>query len=96
MTIERYITQTIQALLDSPAHVATKYLSSTLTIRVARRRFRHAPRRRPVIDLVVTIGRPNYAGRRFVKACLAAGEPFPVKRVQLTGSQTPTRKTIAA
>lgn len=32
---------------------------------------------------LVSIGKPNYYERRFIKACLKAGEPFPVKKVQL-------------
>lgn len=31
----------------------------------------------------VTIGSPNYAEREFIKQCKKAGEPFPVKKVQL-------------
>ncbi len=32
---------------------------------------------------LLTVGRPAYLERRFIKACLKAGEPFPVKKVQL-------------
>jgi hypothetical protein len=32
---------------------------------------------------IVTIGKPNYAEREFVKKCKQSGEPFPVKRLQL-------------
>lgn len=32
---------------------------------------------------VVTLGGPNYAERKFLKACKAAGEPLPVKKLQL-------------
>jgi len=33
--------------------------------------------------MVLTIGRPNYAEREFIKLCKKAGEPFPVKKMQL-------------
>jgi hypothetical protein len=33
---------------------------------------------------VVTFGAPGYKQQRFIDACLTAGEPFPVKKVQLT------------
>jgi len=34
------------------------------------------------IEIVLTIGRPNYAERKFIKLCKKAGEPFPVKKMQ--------------
>lgn len=34
--------------------------------------------------LVVTIGRPNYRECQFIKKCKKAGEPFPVKKLQIT------------
>ena len=39
---------------------------------------------------LVTVGKPAYLERRFIKACLKAGEPFPVKKVQLKFYRTPT------
>lgn len=35
------------------------------------------------IALVVKIGKPNYAEREFIKDCLAAGEKFPIRKLQL-------------
>ena len=35
------------------------------------------------IEMVVTIGRPNDLGRKFVKDCIKAGEKFPVRKAQL-------------
>lgn len=32
---------------------------------------------------LVSIGKPNYYERRFIKACLKAGATFPVKKIQL-------------
>jgi len=32
---------------------------------------------------LLTVGKPAYLERRFIKACIKAGEPFPVKKVQL-------------
>lgn len=34
-------------------------------------------------EMVVTFGAPNYEAREFIKKCKKAGEPFPVKKVQL-------------
>jgi len=35
------------------------------------------------LDVRVTFGAPNYAERKFIKLCKKAGEPFPVKKIQL-------------
>lgn len=35
------------------------------------------------LEMVLTIGKPNFRGRAFVKACQEAGEPFPVKKAQV-------------
>jgi hypothetical protein len=34
-------------------------------------------------SLVVTIGKPNFREREFIKTCQKAGEPLPVRKVQL-------------
>ena len=34
-------------------------------------------------ELVVTFGAPDYRTAQFIKRCKQAGEPFPVKKVQL-------------
>lgn len=75
------VAKVVAALVDSGARTATKYISPTERVRATRR---HRPRRGARnVDIVLTIGRPNYADRAFIKKCAAAGEPFPVRRVQL-------------
>ena len=60
---------------------ATKYYAPGLVIKATAR---HKPKRRArSVEIVVTIGAPNYAERQFVKQLKKAGEPFPVKRVQV-------------
>ena len=75
-------------ILDNGAKRATKYLSEKLTITATYQGKYHARDRRRTI--LFTIGVPNYDARRFIKKCKAAGEPFPVKRVQIT-IRPPTR-----
>ena len=60
---------------------ATVYLSPTLVVSVCRRFKLTARATRQ--DFVLKIGRPNYLEVRFIAACKKAGEPFPVKKVQL-------------
>lgn len=44
----------------------------------------HKPTRTDTSEtLIITIGKPAYRQRQFIKACIKAGEPFPVKKPQL-------------
>lgn len=69
-----------EVLGDPTVKRATRIVSPKLTV-VATRRFKHN-RRNSREELVLTIGRPNYAARQLIKACVKAGEPFPVKKLQ--------------
>lgn len=71
-------------LLNSGAKTATAYVSEKLVVRIARRTFRNKHRGAEPIALVVTIGRPNHAARTFIKTAKRAGEPFPIRKAQLT------------
>lgn len=71
----------ISSLVKSGARQATKYVSPTQTIKATRR---HKPNKRDLrVEFVLTIGRPNYKERAFIKTAKKAGEPFPIKKVQL-------------
>jgi len=72
----------IDALLNSKDCKSASYYVSPK--KVVKATFRHKPRKgNRYQEMVVTVGCPNYLGRLFVKKCMQAGEPFPVKRVQL-------------
>lgn len=74
----------VLALTAHNAYVATKFVSRTLVVRATRRLFkRKLPSKSHNIEAVLTIGRPNYLERDFIKLCLKAREPFPVKAIQL-------------
>lgn len=75
------IAQVIRVLLKTGARKATKFLSDRETVKVSRTW--KPDRRSRSQTLVVTMGRPNYAEREFLKKCRRAGEPVPVKRVQI-------------
>lgn len=66
---------------DSRIRSASKYVTPLLVVTATRRGKPH--RRDTRLEMVLTIGRPNFRGRAFVKACRKAGEPFPVRKVQL-------------
>ena len=86
------VTACIAAILTAPTapdvYRATKYLTPDFVVKVTARRF--GKKRELVttqsLDLVVTLGRPNFRERAFVKGVLRAGEPFPVRKVQLQRS----------
>jgi hypothetical protein len=62
---------------------ATVYISPTLTVKESRR---HKPNARSrSVEIVLTIGRPNSAEREFIRVAKKAGEPFPIRKVQLRG-----------
>ncbi len=75
------IASVLKALLaDLEARQAIKYINPTLRVKATRyRRQRKGDR----TDVRLTIGRPNSREQEFIKACKAAGEAFPVKKVQL-------------
>lgn len=58
----------------------TQYLSDNLVVKLTSRQA--GPRERQV-SYVLTVGRPNFAERAFLKSCKKAGEPVPVKKTQL-------------
>lgn len=60
---------------------ATVYLDEKLVVSVCRR---HKPKSRDrMADFVLKIGAPNFEQREFIKRCKRAGEPLPVRKVQL-------------
>ena len=72
----------VEALLSNGGvRQAVAYVAPDFVVKATRQR---KPTKRTRSEtLLLTIGRPAYLERRFIKACLKAGEPFPVKKVQL-------------
>lgn len=75
------IARVVEALLESGARKATKFVSPDLTVK-ATHQFK--PRKNDrLTEVRLTFGQPNYAESKFIAKAIAAGEPFPVKKVQL-------------
>lgn len=80
------IGRVVRTLIETPgAHKVTAYLSPNQTVKATQIVFcgklpRKNARR---ADIRVTIGDPNHAERAFIKAARAAGEPFPIKKLQI-------------
>jgi len=84
------VAQVVDALLATDAWKATKFLSDKSIVRATRKMYgKDTPRGRRIdkrdrsVDISLVIGKPNYLEREFIKKCRKAGEPIPVKRVQL-------------
>jgi hypothetical protein len=76
-----------ECILDGGAYKATKYYGDKLTVKATRKLFKYNGRkvdkRQTITEILFTIGRPNYEEREFIKKCFEAGEPLPVKKIQL-------------
>lgn len=72
----------IKTLIAEGAKTATKYLTQQLIVRATRRAYN---KKFPMskVEILVTIGKPNWRERDYAKTCRLAGEPFPVKKIQL-------------
>ena len=74
---------TVAAILiaTKDAKSAIKYLSDKLVVKAAWHNKPKANNRGET--MVVTFGKPNYREMAFIKNLKKAGEPFPVKKIQL-------------
>lgn len=80
--MEKWISQVVSLLVKSGMRKATKYVSEKEVITATRRTYQGKILRENV-DVVLKIGKPNYAEREYIKLLKKAGEPFPVKKIVL-------------
>ncbi len=78
----------IDTLLGQKALKATYYISPNLIVRAVRKTYKNGTAKRHILrsantEVMLTIGKPNYREREFIKDCQKAGESFPVKKIQL-------------
>lgn len=79
-----WIAQLAEIILDGGAVRATKYVSDKLTVKATRQTYKgRIDKRARAVTMLVTVGIPNYVEREFIKKCKQAGEPFPVKKIQV-------------
>ena len=81
--MKNYYNEVIEAMLSGNVVKAVKYISPKEIVRAVRTRYHGKLRKVGNIEISLTIGRPNFIEREFIKACVKAGEPFPVKKLQL-------------
>ena len=80
-TLERAITQVANAIIRYDVKRATKYLLPNYTVKATVQGNPDGRCRQRTI--LVTYGRPNYLEEKFIKLAKKAGEPFPIKKVQM-------------
>lgn len=72
---------------NNKVRFAAKYLSEKLVVRASRPVFGPKGKKRIIkggnLQLILTVGKPNFEQREFIKSCKKAGEPFPVKKMQI-------------
>jgi len=78
------IKEIVGTLIWTGAHKATKYFSDKQIVRATRKVFGGRINKRDrSIEIILTIGHPNYAERKFIKQCKMANVKFPIKKIQL-------------
>ena len=76
--------QLADAVINTGARQAIKFLSDKRTVKATRRLYNGRINKRDRrIEILFTIGTPNYLERAFIKQARKAGEPFPIKKIQL-------------
>lgn len=79
----------LMIIVNSRVYRATKYLAENQVVTGTRRRYKkRLPRKGSNIEIFFKIGKPNYQEREFIKKCKKAGEPFPVKKIQIKYDKT--------
>ena len=73
-----------EVLLTVEAWKVTKYFTDKDVATATRRCYqRKIDRRDTRVEILFKVGRPNFEEREFIKKCKKAGEPFPVKKIQI-------------
>lgn len=76
----------VMACMEVGAKKAVKYVAPDLIVRATSRCWygKKAPRKNArTHEIVLTIGKPNYAERRYIKLLQLVGEPFPVSKINM-------------
>ena len=80
-----YVNKAVGKVVDSilgdvTIRKATKYISPTTVVK-ASLRHKYSTRHNQE-EFVLTLGKPNYDERHFIKKCIDSKESFPVKKIQ--------------
>lgn len=72
----------IEPIINNKIIKATYYINPKFIVRATRKLF-DKKIVKGNIEISLTVGKPNYVERNFIRQCEKVKEPFPVKRVQL-------------
>ena len=83
--MEKHIIQLYQKLEPGQVRQAVKYLSPKMVIRATRRTYKGKILKNGNIEILFTIGRPNYRERKYIKLMkkLKARFPHPIIQVHV-------------
>lgn len=81
MNLSQEIGRVVFLLWEGRARQAVKYFTPTFVVKATRRGSLDV--RNKTMEIFVTIGRPGYRERDFIRQASRAGEPFPIKKIQL-------------
>lgn len=76
----KYVGDVTECVFYGGCNKATKYVSPSETIKATLRGKRDRSKH---IEILLSLGPPNYLEREFIKKAKKVGEPFPVKKIQL-------------
>lgn len=78
---KKWFSQVCDALINSDAKTAVKYVDEKTVVKAT---WHNKPNGRNRSEtMVVSFGAPGYREAKFIQGCKKAGEPFPVKKIQL-------------
>lgn len=75
------IAKVVEACLELEIKQAVVYLSPVSIVKATGRHKK--TKNENHVEILLSIGRPNFDERKFIKDCIKAKEPFPVKKMQL-------------
>ena len=81
-------TEMVEEIIIGGAYKATKYLSDKLTVKATRKRYKGKLRKGENVDIVLTIGKPNYEEREKIKRAKKAKQG----RIEMTVKYPPKAK----
>lgn len=91
--MHEYVEQVVAALLKFELRRATKFVSPTRVVNAHRITYGgRIDRRDKSIDIRLKIGKPNFHERQFIKDCIAAGVPFPVRKIRFSHFRVKRKK----
>jgi len=77
-----YLNQILGYLSSGLIKKATKFIDKNKVMRVVLHKDTF-DKRNKIFKVILTVGKPNYMERDFIKDCVKANEPFPVKQIQI-------------